>query len=693
MCQEKHSFWSLIKKYDKIEIPIIQRDYAQGREDVEKIRNNFVNYLVTNLVSHRPIELDFVYGTDDNGLFIPLDGQQRLTTLFLLYWYIALKENRLEDNVRRLLCRFTYETRPSSHDFIGYLCNNPIPQDKPLKDYIANKASWYDDQWNLDPTVSGMLIMIDALEGNQLLNSNLGHLFDDLTNETMPISFFFISLKDFGLTENLYIRMNARGKVLTGFENFKSEFYKIIENYTDVNGVKDKMEYQWVSNLWSYREFQDTEKEIFVTDTYFMNYLQFISKMLYYHFSPNENEKADVDFLDNDVLKTIYSVNGNVDFLSFALDNIPTLREYSGINLLWDNDEKTLPDILIKCVTKGDLSINETFILYDALRYLYKVHSMDNIDDYLRVVRNLIVNTNDKSQREWSKIIPSTLNLIQSENVYQLLAQEEIALEGLSVPQRDEEIFKARLIAFNPGSKPFVHKAEDHNLLQGNISSLFISLCSKDEEKMYQIKIKNVNYKDIDIEKFKLLFEAYEKVSFNDFDIVWGDLLDSSLYIESEWRCTYNMEIEYCKHPAVIMLAKSFSQSAIVTLEEFLINQERNYVLKVSKGTLALEQINNAKEQLALLYIITCRLMKKNRKDFFKDGCNFGWLSGITGYSTPFVNGLKNCRNVSRPIYQTYVSSFQYNKGILTKRTPEVLIANNGRPQKVMEKLLLWASE
>ena len=68
----------------KIVIPSIQRDYAQGRldPDVTKVRERFLNALY-NAVTETPITLDFVYGDiDENGILTPLDGQQRLTTLF-----------------------------------------------------------------------------------------------------------------------------------------------------------------------------------------------------------------------------------------------------------------------------------------------------------------------------------------------------------------------------------------------------------------------------------------------------------------------------------------------------------------------------------------------------------------------------------------------------------------------------------
>ena len=77
----------------KIEIPMIQRDYAQGRKssDVSKIRSRFLESLYNSLTQKKSIKLDFVYGEiTDNNTLIPLDGQQRLTTLFLLHLYLII---------------------------------------------------------------------------------------------------------------------------------------------------------------------------------------------------------------------------------------------------------------------------------------------------------------------------------------------------------------------------------------------------------------------------------------------------------------------------------------------------------------------------------------------------------------------------------------------------------------------------
>ena len=107
------------EKVDFIEIPIIQRDYAQGRKtkSVQRIRERFLNVLYDALTEKTdPVQLDFIYGSVVDKKFIPLDGQQRLTTLFLLHWYIAKHED-IDQSEYPLLNNFTYKTRFSSEHF------------------------------------------------------------------------------------------------------------------------------------------------------------------------------------------------------------------------------------------------------------------------------------------------------------------------------------------------------------------------------------------------------------------------------------------------------------------------------------------------------------------------------------------------------------------------------------------------
>ena len=232
------SFWNFLSKFS-IEIPIIQRDYAQGRKDKTELRKGFLSNLKDALKSGNVLKLDFVYGAETNGIIKPLDGQQRLTTLWLLHWYIALRANKLS-SVCEKLKKFTYETRVSSREFCDQLCtptNYSQFDGKDIVGFIANQT-WFYSVWKQDPTIQSMLRMLSGtkeldkhdcnfVDGIEKLFSNtddFSEYWNKLTGENCPIVFYHLSLKDFGFSDQLYIKMNARGKQLTSFENFKADF-------------------------------------------------------------------------------------------------------------------------------------------------------------------------------------------------------------------------------------------------------------------------------------------------------------------------------------------------------------------------------------------------------------------------------------------------------------------------------------
>ena len=96
----KYTLYTLLEN-NLVKIPLIQRDYAQGRKSEEVLRNSFIDKIKSVLDEGKEkLNLDFIYGyTEQNHNskidFIPLDGQQRLTTLWLLHWYFGCKEGKL----------------------------------------------------------------------------------------------------------------------------------------------------------------------------------------------------------------------------------------------------------------------------------------------------------------------------------------------------------------------------------------------------------------------------------------------------------------------------------------------------------------------------------------------------------------------------------------------------------------------
>jgi hypothetical protein len=157
------SFWNFLTQHS-IEIPIIQRDYAQGRKGKEELRKGFLTNLKEALDNtNKKLKLDFVYGAEKNGLINPLDGQQRLTTLWLFHWYIALRAGKLYD-ASKILKKFTYETRVTSREFCKELCtpeNFNTYVGNNIVEFITNQT-WFYSAWKQDPTIQSMLRMLSG---------------------------------------------------------------------------------------------------------------------------------------------------------------------------------------------------------------------------------------------------------------------------------------------------------------------------------------------------------------------------------------------------------------------------------------------------------------------------------------------------------------------------------------------------
>lgn len=694
----KYTFWELCNSYSKIEVPIIQRDYAQGRNtvDVQKLRKKFVNdYLISSILKNENIELDFVYGSiltevkedEKQKIFIPLDGQQRLTTLFLLHFFVAIKENRLSE-VKDVLLRFTYETRPSAHDFCKKLLEVDVIEDiSEIKNEIEDSV-WFNEEWKDDPTVSGMLNMLDTLAKNEsLLKAPIGLLDQLIGNKSNLVTFYFTDLDQFGLTENLYIRMNARGKMLTEFENFKSEFSKIIRyNHLLLESVKDKIEYEWVDNLWDYRD-----ADSFIIDSPFMAYLSFLTEMLYYTNAEFRAKSYESDFLDFRILKEVYSIEDNLNFLIFSYDFIKEIKKFNEA-ILWEGE--SLHSIL-KDILSNKRDTNQLFIYFQTLVYCFKEKPKENLSDFIRVVRNLIENTDDNSRREWPRLISSLQNLISEKNVYQVLASlsDENRLIGLKVDQRKEEIFKAKLILEFTEYKKAIFEIEDNNNFKGNIANILKVPFANSEAQLDEISFESIEYETKSLEVLKKIFIGYKEISPNGFESIWGNLLITGLYTQtSQSRLVYSEIFE--KHPAIIVFAKKYVLSKL-ELSNYLMKIQKEFILKKEKKYPDFSKIRNVKDQLYIYFIVNERIYNQSTKQYFKNNnFNIGWLKKETGYKSFFTEGIDGCYyfSESNPIFQLYNLQFRYNDGIKESNTLDVEIIGGSKKRNPFELIIEWAS-
>ena len=130
--------------------------------------------------------------------------------------------------------RFSYRVRPSSTDFFNELVTHhpplPVAELKDLKGWITDQP-WYYRYWRLDPTIQGTLEMLQAMR-DLFAASPHRDLYARLTDPQRPaITFQLLDLGDFPLSDDLYIKMNARGKLLTSFETFKARYEQALPGH------------------------------------------------------------------------------------------------------------------------------------------------------------------------------------------------------------------------------------------------------------------------------------------------------------------------------------------------------------------------------------------------------------------------------------------------------------------------------
>lgn len=317
----KTTFWTFLGQTNII-IPRLQRDYAQGRKGKESLREDFLSCIKEALDNDtdKILKLDFVYGSgDEYGNYTPLDGQQRLTTLWLLHWFIAFKSEVLKENdIQSRLIRFTYETRSSSSQFCQELVRSgssiTISDGESIADAII-RQSWMFSAWRLDPTVQSMLRMLSGEQNNKI--DGIEELFANCTKNDFqyywsrliapanycPIVFYQLDIENLGQTDDLYVKMNGRGKPLTDFENFKADLINYFEEkewtaFLDPEtGYPVMMDTEWTDFFWHYKGNGVSVDELF---------FGFINRFFLVRLMSNDKKRELEDSAEDKPLRILY---------------------------------------------------------------------------------------------------------------------------------------------------------------------------------------------------------------------------------------------------------------------------------------------------------------------------------------------------------------------------------------------------
>jgi hypothetical protein len=555
---EAITFWQLIKE-SKIEVPVIQRDYAQGREEdkVNVIRKDFVLDLISALeVEDNSLHLGFVYGKIDgkdkfaerernkraienilnavegyaqqldmrietkiNTLldvkndnlnlptFIPLDGQQRLTTLYLLHWYLVVFSEEGNMDTLQVLNHFTYRTRKSSLEFCDAICQ--LENVQKLKETKGNLSEaiennkWFRKAWIKDSTVKGMLVMLDAIHSELSKRENKSELLKQLiSEETDAITFDFLDLNELNQTDELYVKMNARGKQLTEFEHFKAwlqnyvstqKVESLIQNGEKVllkeliqeNDWKRKLDRVWLDLFWS-----NKEAGVYSVDNVIYNAFKQIT--LFDYIATSEKNDNTLGFS-----RTVRD-SSFIPFADYEENNFfnqSTLNFlYNSLNALSDKEEiekynSWLEDIACETFFGNKLDItnfllkneknpdrDESVFYYSFLLFLTSngdKSSEIQFKKWMRFTRNIIFNTyiqNPENFYDAIKAIYGLNSYVNNIDIYITSPSSQIPFFGDAYKQ---EVLKAKLISSSEDWKEHIIQHENHIYFKGDIGFIF----------------------------------------------------------------------------------------------------------------------------------------------------------------------------------------------------------------------------
>ena len=608
-------------KIERIEIPRIQRDYAQGRVSVlkkgemDEKGHRFIKYLFKSLKEGKDVELDFVYGEIHDNVLIPLDGQQRLTTLFLLHWYLGTFELDGTDitKLKNVLVNFTYETRKSSSDFCKSLVktinseksyktlyenyctkidndiedltnslsmlkdeltvlknDNTLPEvekkqkilskkrdlssadyrfqdsqksldnKKKLSSFIKNE-SWYFNSYDNDPTIISMLNMLDKI--NELYKHTNTKIYQNLSK----LRFSILPLEHIYQPEELYIKMNARGKQLTNFENFKADLIGWMINKENPEVEKfnpsDKSKYvtygrrntkmafyqrfsnlidnEWTDILWNITKHYDPdlkEKNVLkypngkLVDPLFL-------PLFYRYFLYLKIEKSDFcntrDIIDND--EFFNDLLDEKEYVKF--DDIGNLLNFSKIeifekimNQIHEHKEEIFKLSNPSWETKPDarnlfepgITYQGRVVLYAIFKYLER-NKFDKTEfsRWIRTIWNIVQNT-DIDNIYGTISCLNVVNILSdnSERIYDYLNTDNYNFSSSQVAI-DEERLKSQFIIKDHNWESRFIAAESHSYFKGSIRFLISNDMTMDvfENRFNSSKILFVN-KGID-EKYR----------------------------------------------------------------------------------------------------------------------------------------------------------------------------------------------
>lgn len=312
-------------------IPEIQREYVWGNnEDVIK---KFLTSLKDKIgeacsLCHLPnetqkINIGFLYSYKpdyvkvQNDRFLDenlIDGQQRFTTLFLMLFYFALKENRKNEFLSLIrfeddsMC-FDFKVRDITKLFFLEFIQktNSVSEFKQI-----SQQTWFLDDYKNDLSVSSIVKALHYI--TEIFNDSIKY-YSHFINK---IVFWHFKTEATSEGEELYITMNARGEDLAANEITKAALMLEDKDLFD-SGIKWE---KWQQIFWKNR---DQNRAIQSADFGFNSFIDCIAGLENYI---RTREDKEFSFKKVNEILTLQKVESYITSLELFLNRKEDLKLY-----------------------------------------------------------------------------------------------------------------------------------------------------------------------------------------------------------------------------------------------------------------------------------------------------------------------------------------------------------------------------
>lgn len=353
---------------DKIVIPDLQRDYCWGNADCDLV-NKFLDTIICLDKSEKwPMGLIYGYTDSLSPEHIQLcDGQQRLTTLFLIvgvinrllpgnkYQRVLISDFELENDDQEPYLQ--YAIRESSLYFLSDLvCHYFLNKEKINSVEQIPEQPWYLRIYKQDPTVKSILKAVKLIEERLSQLDNLEELGDFITTN---MEFLFYDMENRTNGEETFVVINTSGEPLSANQNLKP---KIINEY--------KNRYPHIAEDWERME------------TWFWQHRNREEK------TPHTSDEGMSEFLRCLMILKKYEANKEVDFSQESerfpykdIDYGTMSRYFKAYQFIYTTDFSERYDK----IPKYPYSQEYLFVILPTLQYCYNYIDSINTDDVKRV--------------------------------------------------------------------------------------------------------------------------------------------------------------------------------------------------------------------------------------------------------------------------------------------------------------------